>query len=123
MLTKLLILILTVNTALSQMLLKRAALDIGLPHAASSLRGMIGDAALSPWLYGSIASQAFGYVLWMMLVAREKLGIAAASVGAGFYVLLALSAWLVYGETLTLLQWAGILLITFGVVCISLGQV
>jgi drug/metabolite transporter (DMT)-like permease len=35
--------------------------------------------------------------------------------------LMAICAWLIYGETLTTLQWAGITLVTVGVVCISLG--
>jgi drug/metabolite transporter (DMT)-like permease len=59
----------------------------------------------------------------MVIVSREKLGVATASVGAGFYVLMALSAWLIYGETLSPLQWTGIVLVTLGVVCISLGGV
>ena len=58
----------------------------------------------------------------MLIVSQEKLGVATASVGAGFYILMALSAWLIYGETLSALQCAGILLVTCGVVCISLGQ-
>jgi len=36
----------------------------------------------------------------MVIVSREKLGVATAGVGAGFYSLVALSAWLVYGEAL-----------------------
>jgi drug/metabolite transporter (DMT)-like permease len=36
---------------------------------------------------------------------------------------MALSAWFVYGETLSPMQWTGIALVTLGVVCISLGGV
>ena len=61
--------------------------------------------------------------MWMIILSREKLGVATATVGAGFYTLMALSAWLVYGETLSLVQWAGIALVTLGVVCISLGGI
>jgi drug/metabolite transporter (DMT)-like permease len=84
---------------------------------------LIGNAALSPWIYASVTLQVLGYVLWMLVVSREKLGVATSSIGAGFYILMALSAWLIYGETLSTLQWAGIILVTVGVVCISLGQV
>ena len=77
----------------------------------------------SPWIYASITLQIVSYVMWMLIVAREKLGVATATVGAGFYTLMALSAWLVYGETLSPVQWAGIALVTLGVVCISLGGV
>jgi drug/metabolite transporter (DMT)-like permease len=58
----------------------------------------------------------------MLLVSREKLGVATAVVGAGFYTLIALSAWLIYGETLSPLQWIGIVVVTLGVTCIGLGQ-
>ena len=61
--------------------------------------------------------------MWMSIVSREKLGVATATVGSGFYTLMALSAWLIYGETLTGVQWAGIALVTLGVICISLGNV
>jgi drug/metabolite transporter (DMT)-like permease len=58
----------------------------------------------------------------MMLVSREKLGVATAGVGGGFYILMTLSAWLIYGETLSPLQCIGIVLVTLGVVCIGQGQ-
>jgi drug/metabolite transporter (DMT)-like permease len=61
--------------------------------------------------------------MWMLIVSREKLGVATASIGGGFYTLMALSAWLIYGETLSALQWAGIVMVTMGVVCFSLGGV
>ena len=93
------------------------------PASLSGLPRFIASAALSPWIYASVGLQILGYVLWMLVVSREKLGVATASIGAGFYMLMALSAWLIYGETLSPLQWTGIFLVTTGVVCISLGQV
>ena len=89
----------------------------------SALPRFIGQAALSPWLYAALLLQIFGYALWLVIVSREKLGVATASIGAGFYTLMALSAWLIYGETLSPLQWTGVVLVTGGVVCISQGQV
>ncbi|MGB6306732.1 MAG: hypothetical protein WBF89_02980 [Steroidobacteraceae bacterium] len=113
----------TVNTVISQLILRRALNTLGSPANLSGLPRFIGSAALSPWIYTSITLQILSYVLWMLIVSREKLGVATASVGAGFYVLMALSAWLIYGETLTPLQWAGIVLVTLGVVCISVGGI
>ncbi|HWX81936.1 MAG TPA: hypothetical protein VNZ02_17675 [Steroidobacteraceae bacterium] len=120
---KLLFLAVTVNAVISQLLLRRALNQLGSPSGLSELPRFIGNAALSPWIYASVTLQVLGYVLWMLVVSREKLGVATASIGAGFYILMALSAWLIYGETLSTLQWAGIILVTVGVVCISLGQV
>jgi drug/metabolite transporter (DMT)-like permease len=120
---RLLLAAVTVNAVISQLLLRRALNQLGSPSSLAALPRFIGDAAGSPWVYASVALQILGYVLWMLVVSRAKLGVATASIGAGFYMLMALSAWLVYGETLSLLQWMGIILVTLGVVCISLGQV
>jgi drug/metabolite transporter (DMT)-like permease len=120
---KLLFFAVTVNAVISQLLLRRALNVLGSPASLAGLPRFIGNAALSPWIYASVALQILGYVLWMLVVSREKLGVATASIGAGFYVLMALSAWLIYGETLSSLQWTGIVLVTLGVVCISMGQV
>jgi drug/metabolite transporter (DMT)-like permease len=121
--TKFLLVAFTVNTVVSQLVLRRALNALGTPMSLSGVPRFVGAAALSPWIYTSITLQILSYVMWMLIVSREKLGVATASVGAGFYFLMALSAWLIYGETLTPLQWSGILLVTLGVVCISLGGV
>jgi drug/metabolite transporter (DMT)-like permease len=111
-----------VNAVASQLLLRHALNQLAKPASLSVLPRFLLNAALCPWIYASIALQVLGYVLWMLVVSREKLGVATASVGAGFYILMALSAWLIYGETLSSVQWAGIVLVTLGVACISLGQ-
>jgi drug/metabolite transporter (DMT)-like permease len=120
--SKMLILAVTVNAVLGQMLLKRALAMMGRAPAWATLPQFILDAVRSPWIYASLAIQGLGYLLWMVLISREKMGVAAASVGAGFYILMPLCAWAVYGETLTGLQWFGIALLTVGVACVSLGR-
>ena len=113
----------TVNSDISQLILRRALQDLGSPTSLMGLPRFLGSAALSFWVYASVALQILSYVMWMLIVSREKLGVATATVGAGFYTLMALSAWLIYGETLSPIQWTGIALVTLGVVCISLGGV
>jgi len=120
---KTLFLALTVIAVASQLLLRRATLALGgAPAGWSGLPRFVAQAALSPWIYGALGLQLLGYVLWLVIVAREKLGVATATIGAGFYVLTALSAWLIYGEALSALQWIGIALVTCGVVCIGQGH-
>ncbi len=119
--TKFLIVAVTVNAAIGQLLLKRAMADVGAPGTLASMPAFFLDAVKSPWIYSALAVQVFGYVLWMIVVSRVKLGVATASAGAGFYVLTALSAWAIYGESLSFMQWLGIALITIGVTCVSLG--
>jgi drug/metabolite transporter (DMT)-like permease len=118
---KLLILAVAVNAVIGQLFLKRAIISIGRSPTFATLPDFMILAARSPWIYASLAIQGLGYILWMILISRMKLGVATASVAAGFYVLMALCAWAVYGETLTTLQWIGIGFITIGVACVSLG--
>ena len=123
MTTKYLYVAFTVNSVFSQLVLRRGLQDLVSPAGLTNLPRFIASAALSPWIYASITLQIFSYVMWMIIVSREKLGVATATVGAGFYALMALSAWLIYGETLAPVQWAGIALVTVGVACISLGGI
>ena len=120
--TTLLIIAVTLNAVLGQLVLKYAVIGLGGSPAMSNLPAFILTAVKSPLVYVSIAIQGFGYLLWMMLIARMKLGLASASVGAGFYVCMALAAWGVYGESLSRLQWLGLGLITLGVSCIGLAS-
>jgi len=119
--TKLLIFAVTINAVLGQLLLRRALVSLGGRAALDTLPKFALDAIASPWMYASLAIQGLGYFLWMVLISREKLGVASASVGAGFYILMPFCAWVVYGETLSALQWFGISLLTVGVTCVSLG--
>lgn len=120
---KILFAVFTVNAVVSQLLLRRATLGLGrAPASIASLPQFLAQAAQSPWIYASVVLQVLGYLLWLVIVAREKLGVATATIGAGFYTLMALSAWLIYGEALSPLQWIGIFLVTCGVVCISQGH-
>jgi drug/metabolite transporter (DMT)-like permease len=119
--TKLLFVAFTVNSVVSQLILRRGLQGLRIPQRFSGLPSFVADAALSPWIYASVLLQILSYLMWMVIVSREKLGVAAATVGAGYYALIALSAWFVYDETLTYLQCVGIALVTMGVICISLG--
>jgi drug/metabolite transporter (DMT)-like permease len=119
--TKFLIVAVTVNAVLGPLLLRRALETLGGRAALATLPKFVLDAIASPWMYASLAIQGLGYFLWIVLISREKLGVASASVGAGFYILMPLCAWVVYGESLSGSQWFGISLITVGVTCVSLG--
>ena len=116
MLTTLLIIVVTLCMVASQLLLKRAVDDIGAPGALSQLGPFFLRAALSPWLLSAVVLQVTGFGLWLIVIAREKLGVAVAVSGSAFYVLTALLAWALYDERLTAWQWAGMALITVGVV-------
>ena len=117
--TKLLIACVSINAVVAQLLLKRGMSGLG----GLGWKQFALAAATSPWIYPAIAVQGVGYMLWAMLVSRVKLGVATASTGAGFYLLTALAAWCVFGESLTVAQWIGLIFIIIGVMCISLGPI
>lgn len=117
MLTKLLIVIVVCNSIASQLLLKQAVGEFGAPSSFPGLARFFTAAATSPAVYASLVLQVVGYALWMVVLTREKLSVAVAMLGSGFYLLMALLAWLVFGEKLSAIQWAGVVLITVGVAC------
>ncbi len=119
--TRFLIVSVSLNAVLGQLLLKRGAAALAGLSPIADWRVFLQTSISSPWIWCAIGVQGFGYLLWMIVVSRVKLGIATASVGAGFYILTALLAWRVFGEALTAVQWAGIVLMTIGVTCVSLG--
>jgi drug/metabolite transporter (DMT)-like permease len=119
MLAKFLILLVTLNTVASHLLLKRAIQDFGKPTSLSELPSFVMSAAVSPWVWVSLTLQVIGYAAWMVVITHEKLGVATASVGASYYLLTAIMAWLVFGERLGAVQWFGIVLITVGLICVS----
>jgi drug/metabolite transporter (DMT)-like permease len=117
---KLILFLVSVNTVASQLLMKKGVTQLGGIKSISGLPAFFPLAVKSPWLLTSVTLQIIGYVAWYFVVTREKLGIAVAISGASFYILMAMAAWYFYGETLTILQCAGIALIIAGVVCVSL---
>ena len=115
----LMIVFVTLSTLASQLLVKYAVTDIA--ARSPGLKGM-------PWLFAAVTSpaviaavlvQALGFVVWVIVVSRVKLGVAFALSGAFFYLLMALSGWWLFGERLAPVQWVGIVLLTIGVLCVS----
>jgi drug/metabolite transporter (DMT)-like permease len=117
---KLLLVLVSINTIASQLCLKRGVIQLGGVKSLTDLPRFMLLAITSPWIVLSVGLQIAGYVMWMMVMTREKLGIAVAFSGASFYILMALAAWFFYGETLTIWQCIGIGLIIGGVLCVTL---
>ena len=121
--TKLLIICFSINAVASQLLLKRGTSGLGGITPLVGWWKFILAAATSPWICAAVTVQGVGYILWVIIVSRVKLGVATASAGAIFYILMALSAWGLFGESLTTAQWFGIILITIGVMFVSMGPI
>lgn len=117
----LMILFVSLSTLGSQLLLKRAAHEVAtrdvVPTGGSWLLAMLS----SPPVIAAVVIQAVGFLVWLAVISRVKLGVAFALSGGFFYVLMAAASWLVYGERLIASQWLGILLITAGVCLLSIS--
>jgi drug/metabolite transporter (DMT)-like permease len=119
MLVKLLLVLVSINTIASQLLLKKGVTQLGGIRTLGDLPKFMLPAMTSPWIILSVCLQIVGYLMWFLVVTREKLGIAVAFSGASFYILMAFSAWYFFDETLTILQCVGLGLIILGVVCVT----
>lgn len=106
----------TLSTMASQLLVKSGVNTIA--ARAPELKGMqwLMAAVLSPSIIAAVAIQGVGFLVWVVVVSRMKLGIAFAISGAFFYLFIALASWLIYGEKLSVLQWGGLAMISCGVV-------
>lgn len=115
----LMIVFVTVSTLGSQLLVKSAV--VALAARTPPLHGWpwLVAAVTSPAVIAAVLVQALGFVVWVVVVSRVKLGVAFALSGAFFYLLMALSGWYFFQERLTPTQWVGIVLLSVGVLLIS----
>ena len=116
----LMIVFVTVTTLGGQLLIKDVAMHIG--QRTPALQGFDWMLAVlsAPKIWASILLQAIGFLAWVAVLSRMNLGPAYAAFGAFFYILLALASWWLYGERLAPLHWGGIVLVSAGVVMLSM---
>lgn len=114
------ILFVTCSTLGSQLLIKRAMFEVG--ARVPSPRGIdwLAAALSAPLVWLAVAIQGVGFLVWLVVVSRMKLGVAFATSGAFLYILLAAASWVLYGEKLETAQWVGIALVSAGVLVMTL---
>ena len=111
----------SLNTLVSQLFLKKGLLDLNVPMLMeNSLWLFLFKAFTSPLILLALGLQGVGYCVWMLVISKTKLGLAFALSGSSFYLLLALASWFYFGETLTGRQWLGIIVISCGVILVTL---
>lgn len=116
----LMIVFVTCTTLGGQLLVKHAVTQIAARQPALAGWHWLLAAMLSPGVLAAVVLQGIGFAVWVVVVSRLKLGVAFAISGSFFYVLLALLSWWIYGEKLSVGQWMGIVLISAGVLMVSL---
>lgn len=116
----LMIIFVTCSTLGSQLLVKRAVTQIAARDTVPQGAQWLIAACLSPEVLAAVAIQGIGFIVWVVVVSRVKLGLAFAISGSFFYVLIALASWMFYGERLGPLQWIGLILVSGGVLLMTL---
>jgi drug/metabolite transporter (DMT)-like permease len=112
----------TICTIGSQMVLKRGVNGIISVLKTEGSLAFILSAATSPIVIAAVALQGVAYVIWLFVVAQERLSVAFAISGSFFYLTMAFASWFFYGERLTAYQWFGLVFITVGVLLVTLNQ-
>ena len=120
--TPFLIVLTTLCTIGSQLLLKRAIAQFAHVLRDAGPPAFIWHAALAPGVWMALALQVVGYLVWMMVLARAQLSVAFAISGSFFYLLMAAASWWIFDERLSGVQWGGLILISVGVLMVSLGS-
>lgn len=111
----LMIVFVTLSTMGSQLLVKNGVNVLAeRSPGLSGIRWLLA-AVLSPSIIAAVAIQGVGFLVWVVVVSRMKLGVAFAISGAFFYLLIALASWYFYGEKLNPWQWGGLAMISTGV--------
>ena len=94
------------------------ALKFAVGDRGQTYRQVLWTAATSFWGWSTIAAWGLSCVLWIMVIARQKLLIAG-SVSSLDYVLICASAWVFLGERITAQQIVGVGLISIGIVLVK----
>lgn len=115
----LMILFVTGCTLSSQLLVKNTVLRLATRVPALKGTDWLLAALISPGVIGAVLIQGIGFVVWVVVVSRVKLGVAFAISGSCFYLLVASASSYLYGERLAPLQWAGVFLVSIGVLLLS----
>lgn len=117
----LLVLFTTLCTICGQLILKRAVTELK-PLLQTGPFDFLLGAATSPLVIAALSLQVLGYVAWLFVLSKEKLSIAFALSGSSFYLLMAAASWYFFDERLSSGQWLGLLMISAGVVLITMAK-
>lgn len=107
--------------AVAQLLLKAGASsagEISMSAGAPALWRTASGLAMHPGILGGLACYAVSVVLWIVALSRVEVSVAYPMLSIG-YVVNALLAWWLFGESLDLQRWLGIGVIIAGVILVA----
>lgn len=100
-----------------QLLMKKGMMAFG-SFPVSQLISRVIPMFLNPWVFFGFACFGLSSIFWLVVLSRMELSLVYPMVSAA-YVLVALFSWYFFKENLSLMRWAGIAVIIFGVILIS----
>lgn len=115
----LLIAFVSFNTIASQIILKKGITTIDSSLYDSNKVFYLFSVMISPYTILAVTLQLVGYLAWIFVISKEKLGVSFAISGSFFYLMMAAASYFFYGEKITLVQFFGMLLISSGVLMVT----
>lgn len=112
-----------VGLSISAGVVGQTLLKLGVNHAIApagdgGLAGFIGMIVTEPLVLLGLACYVLAALTWIAALTRLDLSVAYPFLALNF-VLIALSSWLILGETVPLLRWLGILVICAGILLVA----
>ncbi len=104
--------------AVAQLLLKAGASAVGPIGGWSALRGAAGTLALHPAVLGGLACYVVSVVVWIVALSRVDVSVAYPLLSIGYVVNALLAMWL-FGESVSAQRWLGIAVILVGVTIVA----
>lgn len=111
--------IMAFGTISAQTILKKGLLLLGGVDFSTGVIAEILRVMHSPYVVGALVFQGIIALFWIYILSKVKLVYLFTMSGAFFYILLALTTWIFLGERLSLIQWIGLFMISFGIICFN----
>ena len=119
LLNTLFISIIALGTIIAQITLKKGLVLMGGIDLSTGVAVGILRVLHSPYILGALALQGTIALFWIYLLSKTQLVYLFTMSGALFYILLALTSWIILGENLSFIQWLGVVMISVGIVCFN----
>lgn len=104
--------------AAAQLMLKAGASAVGAISSWSMLRTAAPTLALHPGVLGGLSCYVISVVVWIVALSRVEVSIAYPMLSVGYVVNALLAMWL-FGETVSVQRWIGIAVILVGVTLVA----
>ena len=107
--------------ALAQVLIKKGMTVIGKVDASlSAIGSLLPQIFVNGYIIGGMASYAVSVFVWFIVLSRVQVSYAYPYLSMG-YIMTAVAAYFIFGESLSLYKIAGILVICAGIIIMSIG--